>query len=332
MEDLISVIIPAFNIEKYIYDCLKSIQRQTYKNLEVVIVDDGSTDHTGKICDDFCKGDSRFIVVHQVNQGQAHARNIAYKMIHGKFITYVDGDDVTHQDMIKLFVEAQNKTGADIVQGSHHSFFDSEYERIVAPALEKKHLYEATCDKQYTPNEALYEYLYARKFTNSPWAKLIKAELMSDLKFPINRGYEDGAIMYMLYGKAKKLVYIPTELYYYRQRLSSTMRTSFNHKKLDRLLTAEELKSYITRFYPENVMALNTRYCMSMLQVLMWLPFNRTYSQIREDTFGKLKTKRILVIRDKDAPIKIRGMLVASYLGVWATMVFGRIYRFLTKQ
>ena len=137
MDYLVSIIIPAYNIEKYIYDCLKSIQRQTYSKIEVVIVNDGSTDSTGAICDDFCKDDHRFSVIHQDNHGQAHARNIARSYIHGAYLTYIDGDDIIHPDMIRFLTDIQKQTLTDVVQGTYSCFFDTTYNSEIVPIMNK---------------------------------------------------------------------------------------------------------------------------------------------------------------------------------------------------
>ena len=110
------------------------------------------------------------------------------------------------------------------------------------------------------------------------------------------------------------------------------MHTAFNRKKLDRLITAEELSAYITEYFPDNQVALNNRYCMAMLQVLMWLPFDKEHSGIKRDTYKKLKNHRANVILDKKASVKMKCMLIASYLGADATMVLGRLYRAATNQ
>ncbi len=332
MDNLVSIIIPAYNIEKYILDCLKCIQNQTYKEIEVVIVDDGSTDNTGTICDNFCKKDKRFSVIHQSNHGQAYARNIARHYIHGDYLTYIDGDDVVHPEMVQCLVYIQKQTKADVVQGVYVSFNDKTYNRKILPILNRSIEYNKNHIEVYSPQEALNEFLYAKKFLNGPCGKLIKSDLMMDLEFPVNRGYEDAAIMYRLYGKSSRLVYVSSAIYFYRQRDSSTMHLPFNQKKLDRLSNAEELKEYIIKNFPDNTKALNYRYCMSMLQVLMWLPFDDEYREVRKNTYNNLKSRRIKVITDQKAPFKLKCMLIFSYFGVIATMILGRVYRLATDQ
>ena len=330
MDYLVSVIVPAYNIDTYISECLDSLLSQTYKNIEIIIVDDGSTDRTGKIIDDYANKYSNISCFHQKNQGQAVARNNAYKYVNGEFLTYVDGDDICHSDMISHLVAIQKITKADIVQAEFRKFYDiSSIKKIYMTSIETQTDIKIS---NYTPQSALREFLYTRKFINSPWGKLIRSDIMSDLEFPTKRGYEDGALMYKVYGKASSLTYIPTVIYFYRQHKTSTMHVPFNIKKLDRLLNAEEMKQYITEKYPENLGALNTRYSMAMLQVLMWLPFNTSYKRVKKDTYRKLSTSRFFALKDSNTPFTLRMMLLFSYLGATTTMCLGRLYRLATRQ
>ena len=330
MDYLVSVVIPAYNIDSYISECLESLVCQTYSNIEIIIVDDGSTDETGKIIDEYANKYPHIHSYHQRNQGQADARNNAIQYVNGDFLTYVDGDDICHPDMISHLVSIQKITKTDIVQAECKKFHDiSGIKKVCSVPLKSPDVTEV---KNYTPQGALNELLYTRKFINGPCGKLIRSDIMSDLKFPTNRGYEDGALMYKVYGKASSLTYIPTVLYFYRQHNASTMHTSFNAKKLDRLTNAEEMKQYISEKYPENLGALNTRYSMAMLQVLMWLPFDKSYRNVKADTYRKLMTTRPYALKDSNAPFTLRIMLLFSYLGATATMFLGRIYRHATGQ
>ena len=111
-KELISVIVPVYNIEVYLPRCIETIARQTYRNLEIILVDDGSTDGSGAICDEYVKTDERAIVIHQENQGLWAARNTGQKVAHGQYLMYVDGDDYLHVDAIKAMYEAINQNGS----------------------------------------------------------------------------------------------------------------------------------------------------------------------------------------------------------------------------
>ena len=115
MHELISIVIPVYNVEKYLKQCLDSIINQTYTNLEIILVDDGSTDNSGTICDYYSKIDKRIRVIHKKNEGQSIARNIGIKVSNGKYIGFLDSDDWVEQDMYRFLIENIEKYNADII-------------------------------------------------------------------------------------------------------------------------------------------------------------------------------------------------------------------------
>lgn len=324
---LISIIVPVYNTEKYVRQAIDSILAQTYENIEVILVDDGSTDESGKICDEYMKKDKRVVTKHQLNQGQATARNEAFKISKGEYIIYADSDDLMHKDQVKCMIKVMEETMADIIQVENSKFY--RYEKI-------KNMPNESIEKInysiYTASEALELLCYQRKFNFSPVCKLIKRELMNDLEFPTNTGYEDAAIMYKLYGKAEKLVYSPTVLYWYRQHAMSTMHTKFSDKKVDRIRIMTELKQYIIENFPENSSAVQTRYCLAQLQLLMELPFSADYKSIKKMAYSNLKGSRKEMLMDRKAPKKIKIMVLASYFGPNVLMILGRLYMRVTKR
>lgn len=225
-EPLVSVIVPVYNVSKYLKQCLDSITDQSYKNLEIILVDDGSTDGSNRICDEYADNDARIKVIHKENGGQASARNEAAKIAQGEYIIYIDSDDYINKMHIQNLIQVALEYDADLVQCAMIEFWDSLNEtKIIEPKdrQNKKQLYTATA--------ALKEFSYQRIFTPSPWCKLLKKDLMANIEFPVGIGYEDMAITYKIIGRAHKIVYIPEISYYYRQHQNSTMHSKFSEKK-----------------------------------------------------------------------------------------------------
>lgn len=328
-QPLVSIIIPVYNASAYLRCCLDSVISQTYKNIEIILVDDGSTDDSGKICDEYAGQDGRIKVFHQENGGQALARNNAIKHVNGSFILYADSDDILTTDHVEYFVTLSNKYNADLVQCEMIKFRD---ENQILTFEQQKENQERIDEELYNAQEALKQFSYQRKFTASPWGKLIKKELMDKLEFPVGVGYEDMAIMFRLIGTAEKLVYSSKICYYYRQHQNSTMHTKFSDKKVDRIRIVEQFFDYIKQNYPDNIVAAHTRYDLAQLQLLMELPFGREYRDIKKAAYSNLKKTRKVMLQDQEAPKRLKLMVRASYLGPSVLMLLGRAYMIVTNR
>lgn len=316
-QPLVSLIIPVYNTARYLQICMDSIWQQTYDNLEIILIDDGSTDESGKLCDMFAQKDRRVISLHQKNTGQASARNYGMKVMHGEYVIFVDSDDYIHKNHVKKLVEVAVTYQADFVQGLMQKFIDEQ-------SIKKTRVSGNV--EEYSKSTALKEFCYQRKFTASPWCKLIQVSLLTSHEFPVGVGYEDMAFIYPLIGKARKAIILNEVLYYYRQHELSTMHESFSEKKIDRIRIASQLKEYIDEYFPENSKAVNTRYLLAQLQLLMQLPFAKKYKELRNEVKENIKSSRNIVIKDRESKNSIRVMAVATYLGLPITMCLGRLY------
>lgn len=326
---LVSVIIPVYNVEQYLKCCLDSVVSQTYKKIEIILIDDGSTDNSGRICDEYANEDTRIRVIHQVNGGQALARNNAMKYVNGDYILYVDSDDILTKDHIEYLVNLQQKYDAELVQCEMIKF-RTENQLVDFEQSQNKNVRNK--EELFNTQEALIQFSYQKKFTPAPWGKLIKRELMKGLQFPVGIGYEDMAIMYKVIGSARKLVYSSKVCYYYRQHQNSTMHTEFSDKKVDRIRIAEQFLNYMKENYPQNFIQAYTRYDLAQLQLLMELPFGDRYKDIKKTAYDNLKRTRRIMINDKEAPRRLKLMVWASYLGATALMVLGKAYMKLTHR
>ena len=233
----ISIIVPVYRAEKYLNACVDSILNQTYSDFELVLIEDGSPDQSGAICDEYAQKDDRVRVIHQPNQGQAAARNHALPMTQGKWLCYVDSDDAIHPQMLEHLHRAAEKSGAGI----------SMCQFLEAP--EPPEDYEQPVDFSYTlltMDEKTLTALHDRD-AYPGWvacAKLIRREYVEGYPFHTGRVYEDNEAVTRWLLPAKTLAMLPTQLYFYRTNPESTTKSQFSLKRLDYLWALESMISY----------------------------------------------------------------------------------------
>lgn len=234
----ISVIVPVYKAEAYLRECIDSILSQTFSDLEVILVEDGSPDNSGAICDEYAARETRISVIHQTNQGQAAARNHALAIAKGEWISFVDSDDRIHPQMLELLYQAVMQSGADI----------SMCEMLESPELPEdfESPVDGVCEVLIMDEETLVRLHDAGDYPS--WvacAKLIRKELVEQYPFCEGRVYEDNEAVCRWVCRAKTLARYSHRLYFYRTNPGSTTQRIFSLKKLDYLWALES----ITRFY-----------------------------------------------------------------------------------
>lgn len=242
---LLSVIVPVYNVEKYLGQCVDSILGQTYPHLEVILVDDGSTDGSGKLCDAYAEQDTRVKVVHQQNKGLSGARNSGLSLATGVYIAYVDSDDWLESDALEQCVRS-------IVASSQPDILMYGYYR--ATSQDKQACILAS--PPTSPEEAVMGIVDTVKFIPSVWSRLFKRSLVEDLVFMEGRVYEDVPYSLNAHLLAKSFVYLPLPLYNYRaneQSISFTMKENI----IDLFLNLQDLLYRIKDSHPEWVPLVN---------------------------------------------------------------------------
>lgn len=238
---LISVVIPVYNVEAYLDRCVESIVNQTYKNLEIILVDDGSPDNCPQMCDDWGKKDSRIKVIHKDNGGQASARNEGLKLATGQFVGFVDSDDYIDKTMYELLLDCLYDNNCDIVECTKIDFDDNQQ-------------YDCVFSNQvlvFNRKEAIEDFLKETHFKCTVWNMLCKAEIAKSVMFDEGKTHEDILWPYRAYMKADKIVYLDKALYYYYQRPNSTMNKVYSEKRFDGLDALEERAKLVKNDYPE---------------------------------------------------------------------------------
>ena len=243
--DLISVIVPIYNIEEYVERCIESIEKQTFQNLEIILVDDGSDDSSGKICDELGQKDQRIKVIHKQNGGLSDARNAGIDVANGKYFVFIDGDDEIHIEMIERLYDKLINTKADISMCRIEKIEPNR--RFVTRKFKEGKKYI-----ELSSLEAIQELLLDR-MDCSACPKLYSRNLFDKIRFPKGRTNEDFAVMYKIFSISKKIVYMPDLLYFYYQREGSITTTAFNTKQFDKYDNCIEMVEYITKNVPQAV-------------------------------------------------------------------------------
>lgn len=237
--ELVSVIVPVYNVEKYLARCIQSVCGQSYQGLEIILVDDGSKDKSGVICDEYAEQDGRIKVIHKENGGLGDARNAGVEKAEGKYLLFVDSDDRIHENLVRDTVETAEKNQADMVIFDYigeeengnltdRFTFPFSVNRVIEVA-EEKELIMRSC---------------------SAVNKLIRRELWkeSGFQFPKGRYYEDLATIPKVMTKTKKIVYLPEVYYYYLMRDGSIMHSrNFEKNYEDRTWAVDQLLEYFER-------------------------------------------------------------------------------------
>ena len=222
-KDLISIIIPVYKVEKYLEKCIESVLKQTYTNLQVILVDDGSPDNCGKICDEYAKKDSRIEVIHKVNGGLSDARNVGIAKAKGKYIGFVDSDDYIKEDMYEILINLIKEYDADVSICNLYDVIEGkEYIRNKENGI-----------KEYNRIDILKEVLLDKNIQSYAWNKLYKKELFNEIKYPIGKKYEDIGTTFYIFEKCNKVVVTSEPEYYYLKRADSLVNNVTESTVLD---------------------------------------------------------------------------------------------------
>ncbi len=271
-EPMISIIVPVYNVERYLPECLDSICGQSYRNLQIILVDDGSTDNSGTICDQYAEKDPRIRVIHKPNGGAASAKNAGLDAIRGNYVAFIDSDDYVEPQWLERTMAVIQSMDADVVEFA----FDRIYR--TGNELGSQHSEQVHA---FTTQEYLGQYLSC--WTSSLfWNKLICADLVREIRFrPERRCIDDEFFTYKAVSGAKHIVRIHDVLYHYRQRRSSAVYSENNRKQIadDSLEVLIERYEWVCARFPD----LRRTYLDHDLQIMFYFAgFNHTQETIRK--------------------------------------------------
>lgn len=279
-DSLISIIVPVYNTEQYLRRCLDSIIHQVYDNLEIIVVDDGSKDGCGAICDEYAQKDSRIKVIHQANAGQSRARNVGLDIAQGAYIGFVDSDDwilpqmfeklmdialATDSDIVNCGVQRQVESGEIVSRYDHFPLQESDGEMGMRLAL-------------------------LGKIPVAPWNKLFKRKIFDGIRFPEGMFFEDEYIMPYLFDKAKKITYLDEQLYTYNEHIGSTIHSSFGKADLDRLIAQHNHIIAFSHRFSDLAIQLKQRYYMACADVFGKALIHNASEEVKRDIYRQMKS------------------------------------------
>ena len=269
---LITVIIPIYNVQQYLPKCIESVLNQTYSNLEIILVDDGSSDLSGSICDEYAERDKRIKVVHQETGGVSSARNTGLDHATGEFICWVDSDDYISSSLVAELYALVMKYDVNIAACNYLQGTEREYQFKS----------QDNNTPQLLSTEQAFDYLYKDGhhtfIVNASWGKLIKKNLYEGLRYPEGRIFEDIHVTYQLIGKCDSIIYTDEVLYYYFKHSKSIMHSPFDKHKQDYL---DALEARITYFREKKYYDLYEKARISFLHSLMW-EFSRSKDILKD--------------------------------------------------
>lgn len=287
---LISVIVPVYNVKKYLEQCVYSIVSQTYDELEILLIDDGSTDGSDKLCDEIKKIDKRIYVYHKENGGLSDARNFGIERSKGDFYAFIDSDDALHKDFFRILIQTQEKYDADIV-GCDMSLYQSVEELPQLFDMEY-----VSSEKVFDSKGALSEYFLPsgkRIIYHGLCMKIYNRELFRNVRFDVGRLHEDLYITYRLLDMASKVAYVDAPYYFYFQNNTGSICKNYSVKNY-----LDEAEAY-RRIY--NYFELNNRVSDELIHFLIiqyLLMFEKGYNIRNDMDIKKLQKQLQKWVRD----------------------------------
>ena len=314
-QKMISIIVPVYNVENCVYDSVKSIMNQTYKNLEIILVDDGSTDNSGKVCDYLEEIDERITVIHQINKGLATARNTGIKNANGEYIGFVDSDDKIDCKMFERLVNLITKNNADLAICGFKKIYDIKTKN------------KTNYSENYTilNKKGLLDEIIIN-LNNAAWNKLYKTSIVKKVNFPIGIIHGEDLLFLIDYTKyCNSAVFIDDELYFYFQRQGSITKTGYTIKSIDEVKVKDILKTKVEKEYPEYIPIANL-YCFRSRMNLI----RKIYLSKKEKSENIELNKLTKYIFDNYSNIKNK-LTVKEKMEIFIYKYMRFIYRYLIE-
>lgn len=318
MNPRISIIVPVYKVEAYLNKCIDSILNQTFEDFELILVNDGSPDKCGEICEDYAKKDSRIRVFHKENGGQATARNFGIDIARGEYIGFVDSDDYIEPEMYEVLYNMCINDNCDMVNCSSKIYFNN---KIKVNGNGEKVI--------HSKKEAMRVVIEGLLYDECLWSKLIKKSVLKDLRMPVGIVYEDTAFVYKIVDKCERIGYIGVPMYNYIKREDSTMDRAVKEVKTDAILVYKEMYEFVKNKYPDvsdivRIKLSNT--CISIMNTIIKQDeFNIHINKYREvskvlnkNFYSNIKSKnyhrneKILLLANKINPMLYKKLILMT--------------------
>lgn len=313
---MISVIVPVFNVEPYLHQCVDSIVKQTYRDIEIILIDDGSSDKSGEICDAYEKRDHRVRVFHTDNRGLSAARNLGIQEAKGEYIAFVDSDDWIETSMYELLYKRIQESGADIsVCGVWYEYFSS---RKALP----------TQNVVFTGSDALKQ-LVDEKVSNHVWNKLYVSDLFKAVSFPENKFFEDIVVMHRLFKQSELVAITASYGYHYRQRAGSISKRPTAKSLIDYadalISRYYYIKEYERELYSDRKNAMLRYISEAVSRVWKWWygcsRFERVLYKEKIEALKDFSRHNIPLFGYKSWPVLLRISTCFTHSSSWVAMI-----------
>lgn len=305
---MVSIIIPVYNVQDYLARCVDSVLTQTYTDLEIILVDDGSIDISGDICDEYALHNARVRVIHKENGGLSDARNAGLDVARGNYVAFIDADDYVHPSFVELLLKTINETGAQIAVSTWQELKDGDKPRKVKTKRPRCTI--------LTQEEAISSVFYQKKLNHSSCSRIFETQLFNNLRFPEGMLYEDLAIIYPLLCKVEKVALINTPMYYYMHRQGSII-TTMSLRRTHVLDHIERIEEQVTDEAPQYLPAVRSRHLSACFNMLRLMPVDDPkWQATKERCWDYIKNMRFLCIKDSKVRLKNKIACLLSYFGV----------------
>ena len=321
-KDLISVIVPVYNVEPYLNRCIESIVSQTYNNIEIILVDDGATDNSGIMCNEWQTKDERIKVIHKANGGLSDARNIGIKNASGKYITCIDSDDSVDLDMIEYLYYLLKKYNCRMSLCSHRILFEKS-NKVMSLGNGKEEVLNA--------DECIKKMCYQDSVDTSAWGKLYEKDIFDDIEYPVGKLFEDIGTTYKTFIKSGNVACGYKDKYTYYVRANSIVTGSFNIKKLDLLEMTDSMARDVVRLFPSLDRATLCRRLYARFSTLNQMLDINNFRCEREDIIDFILQHRYLLFNDRCVPYRERIAIFLLSIDFYVYKFFWKLYERLFK-
>ena len=315
---MISIVVPVYNVEKYIEECLLSILNQTYVDFELILVDDGSSDASGLLCDKYKMLDARVQVIHKLNGGLSEARNVGTKIAKGQYVTFIDGDDIVSSNYLSTLVELIQKYKAEMAVTGIKKFYDGN-----VPVEEKRNCV-SNC---YSGEEALINVLYQNYMDTSACALLIPLKVAQSNEFPIGKYHEDDYTTYKYYLSVNKIGVSKTKQYFYRRRRGS-ITSSFGQAIYDELDAADNLVEKIGCINCKLKKAAESKKYSNYCQVIL---STKNLETLAPETYERIKdyllSQKWKIITDANVRIRNKMAAISTLFGIKGLFILDNLIK-----
>lgn len=319
MDPKISVVLPIYNVEKYLEKCMESIFNQTYKNLEILLVDDGSPDGCPALCDAYAKKDKRVRVVHKKNGGISDARNAGVAESSGQYIAFVDPDDYVESDYIEYLYSLIKKYNCKMSLCQHTVKFEGGREIC----------YGKNGDDLLTSKDCIERMLYNDVIDTSCWAKLFSADLAKKFLYPKGKLFEDIGTVYKFFIESEQIACGWQSKYFYMMRPKSIVHCNFNPHKLDLLEMTDSMASEVKSIFPDLGKACLRRQVYSRFSTLnqMLDVKEKVYKEKRKEIIRCIKENKKALLSDKKLPRRDKLALYLLSMGFFFYKLAWKIFK-----